>query len=291
MSKIIVSFATIPTRIEHIEPVIHSLLEQTVKPDEIHIQAPLFCKKTSSGFEFPSFLKSYEPTVKIKERGEDFGAVNKWYYPLIDFEQDDDALILIADDDCFYRKYSIEKLLEKYKERNACYCYSGGLLPKLPEQFESLKSNDQKLPNTLTLLTDNSSDVVVDTVQGFAMYLLDPKWFREIDLSAVVGEDSTSHNDDIILSGVLEHLMVERVQVGPYYIPHVLDQAEIDPIHGDGRLTRMSKAALSKIQEILKTWAEIAIIHESPQPDWLTRVKSKIPIGIKRRLKATLGSR
>ena len=46
-NKIIVSFSTIPTRINDIEPVLKSLNNQTLKPDKIYLNIPKKYKRFS----------------------------------------------------------------------------------------------------------------------------------------------------------------------------------------------------------------------------------------------------
>ncbi len=284
---IIVSFATIPTRINYIEPVINSLLEQTIEPDEIHIQTPAYCKKTKSGFDYPTFLRSYESKIKIKIRDTDFGSVNKWYYPLKDYSGEKDILIFIVDDDCSYQKNSMEILLKRYQSNEGSYCFSGGIFPKKPEILERVATASKVQSNAFTFLTDNSFDIKVDTVQGFGMYVLNPSWIVDSDLNDMVNEDSFSQADDVIVSGLLEKAGIERIQVGPYQIPKILEQSEINPIHGDGRLLRMSKNALKEVQAKLQVWDNIEMIDsDASGKNFLNEIKRRIPERWKNKLKS-----
>lgn len=288
--SIIVSFATIPSRISLIEPVINSLLEQSMAPDEIHIQIPTFCKKTNSGFKIPKFLHKYKSNVKLKVREKDFGAMNKSYYPLMDYKGRSDILIFVVDDDCDYKDKSIEKLYKKFLVQEAAYCFSGGIFPKKPQIFDKIGIFKTVQKDTFTFLVNNKTDLEVDTVQGFGMYILNPLWFEKMDLGEVVNEESVSHNDDIVISSLLEKQKIKRIQVGPYYIPNILAQSEIDPIHGQGRLISMTKSALSMVQEKLNVWNDIDNVPIDPtkKNNLMQTLKNVIPNKLKLKIKSIL---
>ena len=111
-------------------------------------------------------------------------------------------------------------------------------------------------------------DLNVDTVQGFSMFSLRPYWFRDFDFS-ILEESVRSFNDDILISGLLEYLQIDRIQIGPYQLPQVLHQAEINPIHGDGRLVVGSMKALEYLQARLPIWEDVRV--EYPEKSGLLR--------------------
>ena len=59
-NKLIVSLTTIPSRINLLEPVLDSLLNQTVKPDLIYLNIPRKYNRFDNCSKIPSFIKNKE---------------------------------------------------------------------------------------------------------------------------------------------------------------------------------------------------------------------------------------
>ena len=64
LQKIYISMSTIPPRIKNLEPVIESLLNQSIQPERIYINIPRNYKRFNDEIEIPEFLKK-EKLVKI----------------------------------------------------------------------------------------------------------------------------------------------------------------------------------------------------------------------------------
>lgn len=263
--KIIISLATIPARIEFIEPVLISLIRQSHPPDEIHLQIPEFNVRDHSRYTIPGFIHNY-PKVYIKRPPRDFGAANKWLHPLKYLPNDNQMILIIVDDDCSFASNTVEVLLNRMLAKpNICFCFTGGTLPtgKVINSFVVAK---QPQKNALTIREKNEEDLRVDTVQGFSAFGLKPSWFRKFDFSVIESEEKIHEmNDDIIISGILEYLDIGRIQIGPYQIPEILPQASINPIHGDGRLTGLTLNSISYLQHKLNIWQRLLVKpHKKP---------------------------
>lgn len=110
--RIIVSLTTYPKRINTIWLTIETLLRQTVKPDEIILWL--------AESQFENKLQDLpDSLLRLQERGliirfcEDLRSHKKYYYALQEYPND---LIILADDDMFYPRDTIAKLLGMHKQ-------------------------------------------------------------------------------------------------------------------------------------------------------------------------------
>ena len=273
--KIVVSFTTIPSRIKYIKPVIESLLSQSTVPDEIHIQISEYSVKEKSFYKIPVFLSKYEK-VKLKIHKKDFGSANKWLYPIQYLKEEKGVLLVITDDDCVHDSDCIKTFLYEISQNsNICFCYSGGLMSRNPEVISRFKVANKPVKNSLTIIENSKISTNVDTVQGFAMFALKPDWFLGFDFSIFHHENTHNYSDDILISGVLEYLKKRRIQLAPYKCPIILDQASINPIHGEGRLLILTLNGIEFIKEKLKIWENINCKYPKRRPIYL-RILSSI---------------
>ncbi len=256
--KIIVSLSTIPSRIRHIEPVIRSLINQSVPPDEIHIQLPKYCIKEQRGYDIPAFFKDYEQLI-VNVPDKDLGSSTKWFYPLQYLKNENNTFLIIVDDDCSYQEDSIELLLKRLSEdENCCYCYTGGIIPRLPQKVSNFSVSNISINNTLSIIENNNSDIKVDTIQGFSMFILSPFWFRNFDYSIFDSLSILDQSDDILISGILEFHNISRIQLGPYKLPEILSHNQLNAIHVDEkRFLRITINAIEFLQIHLSIWQDV----------------------------------
>lgn len=110
--KIIVSLTTYPKRIGTIWLTIETLLRQSVKPDEVI----LWLAQT----QFPNRKDDLpENLLRLQSRGltirfcDDLRSHKKYYYALQEYPDD---LVILADDDMFYPRDTVRKLLRMHKK-------------------------------------------------------------------------------------------------------------------------------------------------------------------------------
>lgn len=110
--KLIVSLTSYPKRIPTIWLTIETLLRQSVKPDEIILWL--------AESQFEKGLDSLpESLLRLQKRGltirfcEDLRSHKKYYFALQEFPND---LVILADDDMFYPRDTIRKLLQLHKQ-------------------------------------------------------------------------------------------------------------------------------------------------------------------------------
>ena len=152
VDKVIVSFTTTPERIQHITPMLNSLLDQTVKIDTIVLNIP----EENKGKKY-NIPKEYDDICNIYTVGKDYGKGTK-YIPTLLRENECGSKIILLDDDHLYGKDLLEKLIkESDNNPNKCiyasdkFSGSGGILIK-PEFIHSLthdKCDDMWLENNL----------------------------------------------------------------------------------------------------------------------------------------------
>lgn len=120
MENIIVTFTTIPERVNLIPRVLNSLRNQTIKPSKVYIQTPI---KTRKGKHYDidkikniaESFRDINTTVNIIDVDE--GPITK-LAPVLDLEKDPNSNIILVDDDIIYGETIIETLL-KYKDLKA----------------------------------------------------------------------------------------------------------------------------------------------------------------------------
>lgn len=110
--KVIVSLTTTPNRIHKIKPMIKSILNQTVRIDQIVLNIP-----HGKNFKVP---KELENMINVYTCGRDYGSGTKCI-PTILRENDSDTLIIMLEDKFIYGENFIENLIEEFKQ-NSQYC-------------------------------------------------------------------------------------------------------------------------------------------------------------------------
>ncbi len=259
--KIIATLSTIPSRICFLKPVIDGMMSQSLPPDEIHLQIPKYSTKENCAYEIPDFFRNFD-RLKIIYHDKDWGSATKWLPALIDNNQSK-ILLIIFDDDCLYPQDAIERLVAAHKRAsNIVYCFSGGKLSGcLINKF--CIANKPKL-NALTIIKSTAKDIPVDTVQGFGMILLAPSIISKKVLVFLKLQALNTFSDDILLSSVLERQKIKRVQLAGQNIPTALGHAAINPIHGEGRLIKMTIKTFVWSKKHLEVWKSHKFVAKKP---------------------------
>lgn len=133
--RVVISFTTLPNRINKIKPMLNSLLDQTVKVDQIALNVPYNHKGVK--YNIPD---EYKDIVNIFRVGKDYGPGTK-IIPTLLREGECDTKIIYLDDNLVYGEDFIETLLNESKKYPNMAIYtrenmksSGGVLIQ-PEFF------------------------------------------------------------------------------------------------------------------------------------------------------------
>ena len=130
IDRIVISLTTTPDRIQFIKPVIKSLLDQTVKVDQITLNIPKLCKNKE--YDIPEELNNM---CNIFTCGKDYGQGTK-FIPTILRETSLNTIIIMVDDDYIYGKNFIKSILSQYNKRNCAICMNEAILIK-PEFIDT----------------------------------------------------------------------------------------------------------------------------------------------------------
>ena len=211
--KVIITFTTVPGRIDKSKYMIASLLNQTVRVDKIYIYIPF---KSSKGikYEIPKWMSELEKKFiqfEIKRCNRDWGPATKIIPALMEFENTDYTIIYL-DDDIIYNTNTIETLIS-YSKRypNYAICNQGW-------NIERWGGNSSLLGRTLHHsgkyfpTIDPYNHVFTDVMQGFSGVLIKPRFF---DVKKLVKMDEYPKEvffvDDVYLSGHLNDQGVYRI--------------------------------------------------------------------------------
>lgn len=200
---IIVSFTTIPKRLEKGLPVIciESLLKQTISPDYIIINIPEFSK---NGEKYPTqFMQSFwgYEGVTVQYGVKDQGPITK-IVPTLDFiankldkldKLSEDIFIILVDDDCTYKPNMIENLVMA-KKKNPCEYVIG--------TSGRIKQNNKLEFIGVDSSWGNNNHIYVDVIETFSGVLYDYRLFKDTDFLDWLDKlpEFVLLADDIILS-------------------------------------------------------------------------------------------
>lgn len=171
MESVNVSMTTTPMRISNIQPVIDSILNQTVPPYKIYMHIPHVFKREEMPYEIPDFILNNDKIVV--NRCEDMGPITK-ILPIVDVLEDPDTLFVSVDDDIVYHSTMIETLLENYRKRGGDCVITG------TTHFEDIESP-------------------ITQVSGYSGVLYKKKFLDDFDMSVIEISDC-KYVDDITLS-------------------------------------------------------------------------------------------
>ena len=175
-ADVIVSLTTIPSRIHFIGETLKSLMAQTCAPREIRLNLPATSIREKQAYVIPQWLKELL-SVKLV-RCEDWGPATK-LLPTVS-TCDADQLILVVDDDRIYAPNTIEVLQAAARsEPGTAFGLGGWIAPvDLVDCPTTLFSNVFQMPPAPMRTARLKRRVPVDILQGFAGYVVRPRFFN-----------------------------------------------------------------------------------------------------------------
>lgn len=198
--RVVITMTTIPSRVEYLAPTIASLLDQSVKVDEIALNVPWETRKGHK-YHLPDWLNKVS-VLKIHRVERDLGPGTK-ILPTLKREGKD-TLIIAVDDDNIYGSTMVEKLVKEYHKhggKSAITNY-GIKMSKL-----RAKSNDDfqyKFPFKYDRVAKSvAPSRQVDFLQGCSGFLVTKRMFPKQVHDLDSGPKEAINVDDMWLSGWL----------------------------------------------------------------------------------------
>lgn len=176
-SDIIISFSTIPERIDHIEYTVKSLLYQKRMPMKILLNVPYISFRGGEEYIIPDWLKQLK-SLEIVRVDKDFGPATK-FIPTLESQKKDQPILVLDDDHLYPPTYvkDFEKATKKYPD--FILAANGWLVPKdLTDRPTTLIMNLFHIPPTPVKGTRTRKIRQTDIIQGYAGYLIKPRFFH-----------------------------------------------------------------------------------------------------------------
>lgn len=217
MNKVILSMTTIPQRLnvpfEHntIKIVLENLRNLSYKNYEIHLNIPVIYKKTGEKYIIPPWLQE---TEKINIfRTNDYGPATK-LVPTIKRISDENATIIVLDDDLEYEDGFIEYHVENQKKYPNCAIGFAGLESK---------------PNEICYYcTARNEDVEVNILEGYKTISFKRNFFKDDFESFIL--DNMSWDDDMIVSAYLAKEKIPKIVISTRKEMNNIPRADSYPV-------------------------------------------------------------
>lgn len=168
--KVVVGLTTIPSRVQHLGPVIRALANQSRIPDAVCVSVPKFSNKEQVDYPIESIkqiLSDNAGTIgHLIITDKDYGPLTKLMGILIDqrsvilIEQQASTLLITADDDQLYGPTFVKTLIEGAEEQRIAYggipvavCLCGHNLGNIPFAwgFRCSRKDDNILSRSIFL--------------------------------------------------------------------------------------------------------------------------------------------
>lgn len=187
------TLTTIPSRINHIEPNLKSLIAQG--PKTIYLNVPYIFKKTGERYIIPKWLTKYIETGEVTLiRSEDKGPATK-FLGILEHNIDPEHYIIVVDDD---------------------QIYNDKLLSNLVHKLESLKKDSVVSSN---IQFDGTNGYSGNLITGYAGFIFKRKLLNNI--SKFVWPKECYLVDDVWITEYFKYNGIEMVQLFNVYVPNV----------------------------------------------------------------------
>lgn len=211
--RVIVTFTTVPKRINKTCYTIASLLNQTFRVDEICIYVPYKSRKGEK-YIIPKWLSELERRLiqfKIKRCNHDWGPATKIIPALLEY-QNENCVIIYLDDDIVYNKNALETLVS-YSNiyPNYAICNQGWNIERWNGKSSFITKTIHHANKYFPTINPYRY-VFTDVLQGFSGVLVKPRFF---DMKELVKLDDYPPEvffvDDVYISGLLNNQKVYRI--------------------------------------------------------------------------------
>ncbi len=238
-SDMIVSFTTIPERIDRIHWTIKSLLTQKKLPKKIYLYLPHKSFRNGKTYNIPLWLENLK-SVELIRIESDYGPATK-FIPAI-LTQDEEQKILVTDDDNIYPpNYIFELDTASDLNPNVVVAASGWRVPHdLIDRPTTLFSNLLKIPPTPIPGTRIRKPYLIDIIQGYSAFVLKPKFFNKENIVDYKGvPNNVRFVDDVWVSVQCENnkmvVPISRFCFIPFFQHHFFKSSSLAKLNNGGK--------------------------------------------------------
>ncbi len=217
MSHTILSFTSMPDRIHYSRPMVESILNQSVQPDEIILWLSKRTKRTNEVMNYektPSFIINTKIKIFFTE---DCGPNTK-FLPSLNYAKGANTMIITGDDDTIYPKDWLKNLIEYANHHpDVVVGYRGKIFKKPSFKASFFPFNLQRSPKykkAKTIIPNNLKEALkVDVLTGVLGVLYRKKFFDNsvFDMKCC---PRAFYNDDLWNCGHLAKKGIERHCIG-----------------------------------------------------------------------------
>ncbi len=210
--RVVASLTTMPDRYAKLAKTLLTINNQTRKLDAIYLGLPYRSKRLDIDYpELPAEISSLCTVVRCP----DYGPITKIVGGILS-ERSPNTVIITFDDDMIYPNTIVEKLLEQHIKDPNCALGSSGMLLKYSCPMCAITPNENNIWYRIPKFGVPSSGRKVDSIYGYpgALYVRkffpDAKNLEEKFIKYALTDHNTFMNDDIMISGYLSMLKIER---------------------------------------------------------------------------------
>ena len=174
-SDIIICLTTLPSRLNHIELTLKSLLHQQRRPQKIRLHIPDRSIRQKTTYEIPDYLHHLQGVDIV--RCTDFGPATKLIPAVLDLPSH--TRLLIVDDDRLYPSSFVETF-HNYAQQHpdVAFGQAGWIVPAdLTDRALTFWSNLYQTPPAPLKSTRIKQTIEVNILEGYAGYLVQPGFF------------------------------------------------------------------------------------------------------------------
>lgn len=217
--KIIISLTTIPSRLEHIIPVIDSIKNQTILPDEIVLVLPLTSFREQKEINKDPYIISerinnyiINNKITVLRPEKDYGPIMKLLSVLLrEKENNSNNIIISIDDDKIYFNNTLEDLLNGYKRNNCICARKGSILNFYLKQNSANKINARE---QILRSADLTEDKQINIVFGTGGVLYKPSFFNDNIMEEICKlPNEAFYVDDVVISSFLMKNNIKMILV------------------------------------------------------------------------------
>lgn len=239
---IIISFTTIDSRINYIEPMINSLLNQTLMPDKINLYISVDVGILNKGIkteQLPYFIVDMVREKKINLiLTTDIGPHTK-LIPCLKEHWNQDCTIITVDDDRIYPSNFVELMYENYLEHDCIICFRAN-------KMKFIGQNRTLIKNYLTWPKANGKDIY-NFAKGVDGVLYKPEFFTEEIFNIQAMKNCCPKADDIwfnfarLVKKIPVYKIKDKLLFTSVHIPNKIQLFSTNIIDNDYQLKKTLK--------------------------------------------------